>query len=62
MGSFQRKKTVDLKLITSAPTYMLNNLGTRIRGFEKNSILAALEDLMEQNSVKSLPQLGSSYV
>ena len=42
MGSFQRKKTVELKLITSARYYWLNNLETRISGFAKNSILAAL--------------------
>ena len=30
MGSFQRKKTVELKFITATPPYTLNNLETRI--------------------------------
>ena len=55
MGSFQRKKTVELKFITSAPAYRLSNVETRINGFAENSILAALEHLLEQNSVGSLP-------
>ena len=62
MGSFQRKKTVDLKLITLASPYRLNNLETKISSFVKNSILAALEHLLEQNSEGSLPKFRSSYV
>ena len=42
MGSSQRKKTVELKLITSTPRYKLNNLEIKISGFAKNSILAVL--------------------
>ena len=60
--SFQRKKTVELKFITSAPPYRLNDLKNRISGFTENSILAVLEHLLERNSVGSLPQFGSYYV
>ena len=45
MVSFQRKKTVELKFITSATPCRLNNLETRLRGSVENSILAALEHL-----------------
>ena len=60
-GFFQ-KKTVELKFITSASPYRLDNLETRISGFAENSILAALEHLSERNSVEILPQFGSCYV
>ena len=60
--SFQRKKTVELKFITSAPPYRLNDLKNRISGFTENSILAVLEHLLERNLVGSLPQFGSYYV
>ena len=62
MGSFQRKKTVELKFMTSATPYRLNNLETRISSFAENSILTALEHLLEQNSVGSLAEFGGCYV
>ena len=41
-GVLLKKKTVELKFITSAPSYRLNNLETRISGFAKNSILVGV--------------------
>ena len=61
-GVLSEKKTVELKFITSVPPYRLNNLETRISGFAENSILAALEHLLERNSLGNLPQFRSCYV
>ena len=37
MGPFQRKKLVELKFITSAPPYRLNDLEATISDFAENS-------------------------
>ena len=42
MGSIQRKKTVELKLITSELLYRLNNLESRISSFAKKFNLGCL--------------------
>ena len=60
---FWKKKTpVELKSLTSATLCRLNNSGTRISSFVKNSILGVLEHLLEGNLVGSFPQFGNCYV
>ena len=54
MGSFQ-KNSLLTPAPMPAPHHSLNNLETRICSFAENSILAALEHLLEQNSAGILP-------
>ena len=58
--SFKKKLLPSLKLLAGVYFKDLNWKDQIILG-AKNSILAALEYLLEQNSVGTLPQFGSCY-